>query len=243
MSIAAWAFEGAEGVPFDAIVILAILVLNAILGYVQEARAEEAVSALQRMAAPTPGVRRDGRAQRIATTELVPGDVLLLAEGDAVSADGRLVEAASLMIAEAALTGESEPVLKDAAPVAETAALGDRLNMVFNGTAVRRGRGVAVVTATGMSTEMGKVARLLGRTESEQTPLQREVADVGRTLGRAVIMLVIVGRDPPDRRHRRPVRPGGRAADRRVAGGCGGARGPAGDLSVSRARRAADGAS
>ena len=113
VAIAAWAFEGAEGVPFDAIVILAIIVLNAILGYVQEARAEEAVSALQRMAAPTAGVRRDGRPQRIPTTELVPGDVLLLAEGDAVSADGRLVEAASLMIAEASLTGESEPVLKD----------------------------------------------------------------------------------------------------------------------------------
>jgi P-type Ca2+ transporter type 2C len=192
VAIAAWAFEGMEGVPFDAIVILAIIVLNAILGHLQEARAEEAVSALQRMAAPTAGVRRDGRAQRIATTELVPGDILLLAEGDAVSADGRLVEAASLMIAEASLTGESEPVLKDPAPVPETAALGDRLNMVFNGTAVTRGRGVAVVTASGMATEMGKVARLLGQTESEQTPLQREVAEVGRTLGRAVIVISVV---------------------------------------------------
>jgi P-type Ca2+ transporter type 2C len=192
VAIAAWGFEGAEGVPFDAIVILAIIVLNAVLGYVQESRAEEAVSALQRMAAPTAGVRRDRQVQRIPTTELVPGDVLLLAEGDAVSADGRLVEAASLMIAEASLTGESEPVLKDPAPVAETAALGDRLNMVFNGTAVTRGRGVAVVTATGMATEMGKVARLLGQTESEQTPLQREVAEVGRTLGRAVIVIAVV---------------------------------------------------
>jgi magnesium-transporting ATPase (P-type) len=137
-------------------------------------------------------VRRDGRPQRLATTELVPGDVLLLAEGDAVSADGRLVEAASLMIAEASLTGESEPVLKDPAPVRETAALGDRLNMVFNGTAVTRGRGVAVVTATGMATEMGKVARLLGQTESEQTPLQREVSEVGRMLGRAVIVIALV---------------------------------------------------
>jgi magnesium-transporting ATPase (P-type) len=192
VAIAAWAFEGAEGVPFDAIVILAIIVLNAILGYVQEARAEEAVSALQRMAAPTAGVRRGGRPQRIPAAELVSGDVLLLAEGDAVSADGRLVEAASLMIAEASLTGESEPVLKDPAPVPETAALGDRLNMVFNGTAVTRGRGVAVITATGMATEMGKVARLLGRTRSEQTPLQREVAEVGRTLGRGVIVIAVV---------------------------------------------------
>jgi hypothetical protein len=100
VAIAAWAFEGAEGVPFDAIVILAIIVLNAVLGYVQEARAEEAVSALPRMAAPTAGVRRDGRPQRMPTTELVPGDVLLLPEGDAASADGRLVEAASLMVAD-----------------------------------------------------------------------------------------------------------------------------------------------
>jgi P-type Ca2+ transporter type 2C len=192
VAIAAWAFEGTEGLPFDAIVILAIIVLNAVLGYVQESRAEEAVSALQRMAAPTAGVRRDGRPQRIATTELVPGDVLLLAEGDAVSADGRLVEAASLMIAEASLTGESEPVLKDPEPVPATAALGDRLNMVFNGTSVTRGRGVAVVTATGMATEMGKVARLLGQTESEQTPLQREVAEVGRMLGGAVIAIALV---------------------------------------------------
>ena len=192
VAIAAWAFEGAEGLPFDAIVILAILVLNAVLGYVQEARAEEAVSALQRMAAPTAGVRRDGRPQRIAATELVPGDVLLLAEGDAVSADGRLVEAASLMVAEASLTGESEPVLKDPAPVPETAALGDRLDMVFNGTAITRGRGTAVVTATGMTTEMGKVARLLGQTQTEPTPLQSEVADLGRTLGRAVIVIALV---------------------------------------------------
>ena len=192
VAIAAWAFEGAEGVPFDAIVILVILLLNAVLGYVQEARAEEAVSALQRMASPTAGVRRDGGRQRIAAADVVPGDILLLAEGDAVSADGRLVETASLLVAEASLTGESEAALKDPAPLPETTALGDRLNMVHNGTAVTRGRGVAVVTATGMATEMGKVALLLGRTESEQTPLQREVAGVGRSLGRAVIVIAVV---------------------------------------------------
>jgi Ca2+-transporting ATPase len=133
VAVAAWAFEGAEGGPFDAIVILAIIVLNAILGYAQEARAEEAVSALQQTAAPTARVPRDVRAQRIAATELVPGDVLLVAEGDAVSADGRLVEAASLMVAEASLTWESEPVPKDPGPVAGTAALGDRLNMASTG--------------------------------------------------------------------------------------------------------------
>ena len=145
------------------------------LGYVQEARAEQAVAALQRMAAATASVVRDGREQRDRGAELVPGDVLLLAEGDAVSADARLVEAASLTVAEASLTGESEAVLKDVATLAEPAALGRPRNMVFNGTAVTRGRGRAVVTATGMATEMGTIAELLGRTEEQRTPLQREI--------------------------------------------------------------------
>ena len=108
VSLVAWAVEGAEAVPFEAIVIAVIVVLNAVLGYVQEARAEQAVAALQRMAAATAGVVRDGREQRVPAAEVVPGDVLLLAEGDAVSADARLVEAASLTVAEASLTGESE---------------------------------------------------------------------------------------------------------------------------------------
>ncbi len=135
---------------------------------------------------------RGGREDRIAAAEIVPGDVLLLAEGDAVSADARLAEVASLSVAEAALTGESEAVLKDAAPISEPAALADRLNMVFSGTAVTRGRARAVVTATGMDTEMGNVARLLGRTEKESTPLQAEVGRIGRMLGIAVIAIAIV---------------------------------------------------
>ena len=140
VSIVAWIVEGADGLPFDAIVITAIVLVNGVLGYVQEARAEEAVAALQRMAAATAGVRRDGRARRVPATELVPGDVLLLAEGDAVSADARLVEAASLLVAEASLSGESEAVLKQVAPLPQPAALGDWVNMVFSGTAVTRGR-------------------------------------------------------------------------------------------------------
>ena len=124
-----------------------------------------------------------GASSALPAAEVVPGDVLLLAEGDAVSADARLVEAASLTVAEASLTGESEAVLKDVAPLTAPAGLGDRLNMVFNGTAVTRGRGRAVVTATGMATEMGNVARLLGSTEEERTPLQREVDRIGRMLG------------------------------------------------------------
>ena len=192
VSLMAWAVEGADGVPFDAIVIAVIIALNGVLGYVQEARAEHAVAALQRIAAATAGVRRDEREERISTSEVVPGDVLLLAEGDAVSADARLVEAASLMVAEASLTGESEAVLKQVAALTEPAGVGDRVNMVWGGTAVTRGRGVAVVTGTGMATEIGKVARLLGRTDEQQTPLQREVARIGRALGIAVIAIAVV---------------------------------------------------
>jgi potassium/sodium efflux P-type ATPase len=192
VSLAAWVLEGGEGAPYEAIVITAIVVLNAVLGYAQEARAERAVAALQRMTEVTAGVLRDGRAERVPASEVVPGDVLLLAEGDAVAADARLAEAASLMAAEASLTGESEAVLKEIAPITEAKGLADRMNMVFKGTAVTRGRGRAVVTATGMATEMGNVARLLGRTRQEPTPLQREIDRVGRMLGVAVVVLAAV---------------------------------------------------
>ena len=192
VSFVAWILEGREGVPFEVIVIASIVVLNAVLGYVQEARAEQAVAALRRMAAATAGVLRDGREERVAAVDVVVGDVLLLAEGDSVSADGRLVEVASLMVAEASLTGESEAASKEVGLLSAPAGLGDRVNMVFSGTAVTRGRARAVVTATGMATEMGNVARLLGRTEEEPTPLQREVERIGRMLGIAVIAIAVV---------------------------------------------------
>jgi magnesium-transporting ATPase (P-type) len=192
ISLATWVLDGAAGVPFEALVILAILLANAVLGYVQEARAEEAVAALQRMAAATSTVVRDGVEQHIPATDVVPGDLLLVAEGDAISADGRLLETASLSVAEAPLTGESEPVLKDPAPLSGSVALGDRGNMVFSGTAVTRGRGRAVVTSTGMATEMGRIAGLLERTQEEQTPLQREIARVGRLLGLGVLVIAVV---------------------------------------------------
>jgi magnesium-transporting ATPase (P-type) len=192
VSLVAWILDGAEGVPSEVIVIAVIVVANATLGYVQEARAEQAVAALQRMAAATSTVVRDGRQETIPSVDLVVGDVLLLTEGDAVSADARLVEASSLTLAEAALTGESEPVLKAVDPVPGATGVGDRLNMVFSGTAVTRGRGRAVVTATGMATEMGTVARLLADTEQERTPLQREVDRVGRMLGVAVVVIAVV---------------------------------------------------
>ncbi len=192
ISILTWLLEGAEGVPFEAVVIAVILVANAVLGYVQEARAEQAVAALQRMAAASSTVLRDGQEQRIPSADVVPGDVLVLAEGDAVSADGRLVDAASLTVAEASLTGESEPVLKETTTLAGEVALGDRVNLVFSGTAVTRGRGRAVVTGTGMATEIGRIAALLGRTEQEPTPLQTEIRLVGRTLGIAVMVIALI---------------------------------------------------
>ncbi|HVC85647.1 MAG TPA: cation-translocating P-type ATPase [Solirubrobacteraceae bacterium] len=192
ISLVAWALGGDDAAPYDAIVVATIIIANAVLGYVQQLRAETAVTALQRMSAATAAVVRDGRTERIAAAEVVPGDLLVLTEGDAVAADGRVLEAASLMLLEASLTGESEAVPKRVEAVAGAVALGDRVNMVFSGTAVARGRGRAVVTATGMQTEMGNVARLLGRTLEQPTPLRREVDRVGRMLGIAVIVIAVV---------------------------------------------------
>lgn len=192
ISVTAWLVEGADGVPYDALVIAVIVLANAALGYVQEARAEQAVAALQRMAATTATVVRDGRVTAIPATDLVPGDVLVLEEGDAVGADARLLHAAGLTVSEAALTGESEPVLKDPATLSPATGLGDRLDMVFDGTAVSSGRGRAVVTGTGMATEMGRVAAMLEATEKESTPLQREVGRIGRLLGLAVVVIAVV---------------------------------------------------
>ena len=192
ISLAAWYFEGMNGAPWDAIVIAAIVVLNAILGYTQEARAESAVEALQQMSAATSAVVRDGQVTRIPTADLVVGDVLVLDEGEAVGADARLVRAANLQVAEAALTGESHPVEKAAAPLSEKAQLADRTNMVHNGTAVTQGTGRAIVTSTGMHTEMGSIATLLHETQEEPTPLSKEIDRVGRMLGILVIIVAII---------------------------------------------------
>jgi Ca2+-transporting ATPase len=192
ISFAAWLIEGAEGVPFETLTILAIVLLNAVLGFVQEARAEQAVAALQAMAAPHARVRRDGRQQEIAAAELVPGDLLLIEEGDTLPADGRLLEAIALRVAESALTGESTSVSKQVAPIAEEAGIGDQRNMVFSSTAVTAGRGRAIVTATGATTEIGKIAGSLQRTEEEPTPLQKELDGVGRLLGIVVVLIAVV---------------------------------------------------
>lgn len=192
ISVIAWLAEGASGVPYEAIVITAIVLLNAILGFVQEARAEQAVAALQRMAAANVSVIRDGQESRIPTVDLVVGDVIALAEGDAVSADARLFQSSSLYIAEAPLTGESEAVQKTIAVIEGDVGVGDRINMVYSGTSVTRGRGRAVVSGTGMNTEMGRIAELLGDTEQEETPLQKEINGIGKMLGIAVIIIAVV---------------------------------------------------
>ncbi len=188
----AWAFEGHTGWPIDAIVIAAVVALNGAIGFAQEAKAQNAVVALARMTTATSTVRRDGQPQRIPSATLVRGDVLVLGEGDAVGADARLVRCASLRIDEASLTGESEAVLKDAATLAHATALADRRNVVFKGTAVAQGTGLAIVTAIGMATQVGAVAGLLAATEEPPTPLQIEVARVGRVLAIAVVIIAAV---------------------------------------------------
>jgi P-type Ca2+ transporter type 2C len=192
VSLIAWTIEAQGGWPVDAIVIALIVVANAILGYVQEGKAEKAVAALARMTAVTSAVLRDGQIRRVPSLELVCGDVLLLGEGDSVGADARLVQTASLRVEEASLTGESEAVLKDSATLAGPAALADRVDMVFSGTAVVQGTGRAVITATGMDTEVGSIAEMLEATEEEPSPLQKEVARIGRMLAIAVIVIAVV---------------------------------------------------
>jgi len=192
IALVAWGIEGRIGWPVDAIVISMVVLLNGVLGYVQEARAANAVAALARMTAVSSAVLRDGQEQRVPSAQLVRGDVLVLGEGDAVGADARLLQASSLRVQEASLTGESEAVLKDPATLRQAAPLGDRLNMVFKGTAVAQGTGRAVVTATGMRTEMGTIAAMLEATVEAPTPLQKEVARIGRTLGIAVVVIAVI---------------------------------------------------
>ena len=192
IALVAWVVEGLVGWPVDAIVIATIVLLNGVLGYVQEAKAEDAVAALARMTAATSAVLRDGQVLRVPSAELVRGDLLVLGEGDAVGADARLVQVTSLRVQEASLTGESEAVLKDAATLPKAAALGDRLDMVFKGTAVAQGTGRAVVTATGMDTQIGSIAEMLEATAEEPTPLEKEIGRIGRMLGIAVVIIAIV---------------------------------------------------
>ena len=177
----------------DAIAIMAIVILNAILGFTQEYRAEKAIAALKKMAVPTVKVRRDGQVQEISARELVPGDIALLEAGNVVPADARLIECSNLRTQEAALTGESEPVEKNTVALrAENLPLGDRFNMVYMGTVVTYGRGVAVVVETGMQTELGNIAEMIQTVEREPTPLQRRLEQLGRGLAFASLGIVAI---------------------------------------------------
>jgi len=191
ISAVLWLIERESALPYEAIAIFAVVLLNAIMGYIQESRAESAVAALRQMAAAHANVMRDGARQSVPTAEIVPGDLILIEEGDTVPADARLLHSTALQMAEAALTGESLPVSKDIAPVAGEAALGDRTNMIFSGTAATYGRGKAVVTATGMQTEMGRIAGMLKEAPTETTPLQKELDRVGKILGIVVVVIAV----------------------------------------------------
>ncbi|MCE5282328.1 MAG: HAD-IC family P-type ATPase, partial [Deltaproteobacteria bacterium] len=176
----------------DAIAITFIVILNSTLGVIQESKAEEAIAALRRMAAPNTQVIRDGQPQAVPARDLVPGDIVLLEAGNHVPADIRLSQSVNLKVEEASLTGESLPVEKNAAQVLEKdIPLGDRINMAFMGTTVTYGRGRGIVTGTGMDTQLGLIAEMLQAYGAEQTPLQKKLAQLGKVLG--TICLVICG--------------------------------------------------
>ncbi|MDU0348023.1 HAD-IC family P-type ATPase [Actinomyces sp. MRS3W] len=192
ISTVAWVLEGAHGVPVDALVILAVITLNAVLGFVQENKAADAVAALSAMTQASSTVLRDGARVVIPSTELVVGDILILGEGDQVGADARLLSAAALRVIESSLTGEADAVSKRTEPVAADADLADRTCMVYRGTSVAQGTGQTIVTATSGDTEMGAIARMLDAVEDEDTPLEKEIAQVSKTLGIAVIAIAVI---------------------------------------------------
>ncbi|MEQ8541589.1 MAG: cation-translocating P-type ATPase [Coleofasciculus sp. D1-CHI-01] len=183
--------------PKDAIAIFAIVILNGLLGYLQESRAEKALAALKRLSSPKVRVLRDGKLMEISGKELVPGDVMLLEAGVQVSADGRLIEAQNLQIRESALTGEAEAVHKQPdVQLSEDAPLGDRITLVFQGTEVIQGRAKVLVTNTGMQTELGRIATMLQSVETEATPLQQRMSQLGNVLvsgSLLLVALVVVG--------------------------------------------------
>lgn len=168
----------------DAVIILLVVLLNAVIGMMQEAKAEQALAALKKLSSPSALVRRDGKLSEVPAANLVPGDVVLLEAGRVVPADLRLLETVNLKVEESALTGESVPAEKDAGFVAEgEPGIGDRVNMAFSSTSVAYGRGEGVVIATGMDTEIGRIAAMLAGQKQELTPLQKRLADLGKILG------------------------------------------------------------
>jgi P-type Ca2+ transporter type 2C len=187
------AIAGILGEWVDAIVIVAIVVINGVLGFLQEDRAEKALDALRKLAAPKARVRRNGVVQTIPASDLVEGDILELEAGDHIAADARLITAYGLQLSEASLTGESHPSEKTPATVLPSdTVLGDRRNMVYSGTIAIAGKARAIVTATGMETEIGSIAGMLQQTETEPTPLQRRLTELGRVMVGACLAIVSV---------------------------------------------------
>ncbi|MGB9789691.1 calcium-transporting P-type ATPase, PMR1-type [Thermotoga caldifontis] len=181
------------GEAVDAILIMIIVVLNATLSTIQEAKAEKSLQLLKKMAAPSARVLRDGIVQTVPSREIVPGDVVILEAGNYVPADGRLIESVNLSVSEAALTGESQPVEKSTEAIDEpNLPIGDRTNMVYSGTIVSRGRGRAIVTATGNETEIGKIAKMLTEMEEEETPLQKNLEKLGKQIGLIVLIICAI---------------------------------------------------
>jgi Ca2+-transporting ATPase len=195
VSLVAWIMEGASGLPYEALAILAIVLLNALFGFLQEEQADRALTALRSMTPALASVVRDGQEQRIEARHLVPGDLLVVREGDRIAADARLITVAALLTQESALTGESLPVTKSIAPVSPATSPAECHNMVFSGTTAVYGHATAIVTATGRHTEFGRIAALLHQTEERQTPLKKELNHLGKRLGVAVVAIaaVVVG--------------------------------------------------
>jgi Ca2+-transporting ATPase len=191
--LAASAIAWWMGDATDTMMILVIVALNTALGFGQEYRAERALAALKRLEQPQVVVRRDGAWREVPSRELVPGDIIVLEEGRRVPADGRLIEVVRIQVNESQLTGEASPVVKALQPLSsEDLPLGDRVNLVFMGTTILAGHGTAVVTGTGMRSELGKIARLLQTVEEQTTPLQRRLASLGRWLAAAVLLITAV---------------------------------------------------
>ena len=192
ISAGLWLYEGDTTLPYEAIAIGVVVLLNAGIGFIQEARAESAVAALREMSAAHALVIRDGEPQRLLAAQVVAGDILLVEEGDTVAADARVIQSTGLQIAEAPLTGESVPVPKSPAAITGDVPLGDRHNMIFAGTSATYGHGRALVVATGMRTEMGRIAGMLRDVPDDTTPLQKELDRVGKLLGIGVVIIAVV---------------------------------------------------
>ncbi len=192
ISMGLWLYEHETALPYEAMAIFAVVLLNAAMGYIQESRAEKAVAALREMSAARTSAIRNGRRRSIPAAELVPGDIIIIEQGDTIPADARLIHCAAFQTAEAPLTGESLTVSKNTLPIAQNAELADRHNMVFSGTAATSGQARAVVTATGMRTELGHIAGMLEQAPAEITPLQKELARMGKLLGIIVIAIAAI---------------------------------------------------